>query len=92
MWVYSPPMHRSQAALLARVLHSRTPIYSSKPRCYRPASMSASLPPSITQGILNFPGATPESKATAERLLEKDRQTNHCFWGKVGFHNHLSHQ
>ena len=53
---------------------------------------AATLPPTIHQGILNFPGATPESKATAERLLEEDRRVHHCFWGKVGFHNHLSHQ
>ncbi|KAL4251919.1 Questin oxidase-like protein [Abortiporus biennis] len=52
---------------------------------------STALPPTIHQGILNIPGATPESKATVERLLEEDRQFHHCFWGKVGFHNHLSH-
>ncbi|KAI0689698.1 hypothetical protein BC835DRAFT_229768 [Cytidiella melzeri] len=51
----------------------------------------ALLPPTIHQGILNFPGATPESKATAERLLEQDREKHHCFWGKIGLHNHLSH-
>ena len=50
------------------------------------------LPPAIHQGILNFPGATPDSRAIAERLLEQDRQRFHCFWGNVGFHNHLSHQ
>ncbi|KAI0086580.1 hypothetical protein BDY19DRAFT_894614 [Irpex rosettiformis] len=49
------------------------------------------LPPTIHQGILNFPGATPESKAAAERLLEADRLKHHCFWGKSRFHNHLSH-
>ncbi|KAJ3523135.1 hypothetical protein NM688_g8777 [Phlebia brevispora] len=53
--------------------------------------MTTNLAPTIKQGILNFPGATPESKATVERLLEEDRQQHHCFWGKVGFHNHLSH-
>ncbi|EMD39980.1 hypothetical protein CERSUDRAFT_112224 [Gelatoporia subvermispora B] len=51
----------------------------------------STLPSTISQGLLNFPGATPESKATAERLLEEDRNRHHCFWGKVGFHNHLSH-
>ncbi|KAI0801750.1 hypothetical protein BC629DRAFT_1581168 [Irpex lacteus] len=49
------------------------------------------LPPIIHQGILNFPGATPESKATAERLLEEDRQIHHCFFGKIQLHNHVSH-
>lgn len=52
---------------------------------------STALRPTIKQGILNFPGATPESKATLERLLEDDRQRNHCFYGR-GLHNHLSHQ
>ncbi|CAL1713313.1 unnamed protein product [Somion occarium] len=58
----------------------------------RPASaMSASLPPTIHQGILNVPGATAESKATVERLLDDDRKTHHCLFGKGGFHNHASH-
>ncbi|KAI0075061.1 hypothetical protein K474DRAFT_1647047 [Panus rudis PR-1116 ss-1] len=48
------------------------------------------LPPTIRQGILNFPGATPESKAAAERLLEEDRQQHHSLY-RAGFHNHLSH-
>ncbi|OCH91869.1 P-loop containing nucleoside triphosphate hydrolase protein [Obba rivulosa] len=51
----------------------------------------STLPSTISQGLLNFPGATPESKATAERLLEEDRDRHHCFWGKIGLHNHLSH-
>ncbi|CCM01887.1 uncharacterized protein FIBRA_03958 [Fibroporia radiculosa] len=50
-----------------------------------------SLAPTITQGILNIPGATAQSKATAERILEEDRATYHCLWGRVGLHNHLSH-
>lgn len=53
--------------------------------------MSTTLPPTISQGILNIPGATAESKATVERLLEQDRQTHHAMY-KNGFHNHLSHQ
>ncbi|KAI0917006.1 hypothetical protein AcW2_007254 [Taiwanofungus camphoratus] len=53
--------------------------------------MASSLAPTICQGILNLPGATHESKATAERLLEHDRQRHHCFFGKIGLHNHLSH-
>ena len=57
-----------------------------------PTSTTMALSPTIHQGIVNFPGATPESKATVERLLEQDRQEHHCFWGKARFHNHLSHQ
>ncbi|KZT11996.1 uncharacterized protein LAESUDRAFT_641939 [Laetiporus sulphureus 93-53] len=53
--------------------------------------MASTLAPTIHQGILNVPGSTAESKAAAERLLEKDRKTHHCFFGKIGFHNHLSH-
>ncbi|EKM49645.1 uncharacterized protein PHACADRAFT_265208 [Phanerochaete carnosa HHB-10118-sp] len=54
--------------------------------------MTSKLAPTLTkQGLVNFAGATPESKATVERLLEEDRQKHHCFWGTVGFHNHLSH-
>ncbi|PCH40152.1 hypothetical protein WOLCODRAFT_136691 [Wolfiporia cocos MD-104 SS10] len=49
------------------------------------------LPPTIRQGILNVPGATAESKAVVERLLEEDRNLHHCFFGNVGLHNHLSH-
>ncbi|RPD62419.1 hypothetical protein L226DRAFT_611012 [Lentinus tigrinus ALCF2SS1-7] len=45
----------------------------------------------IRQGILNLSGTTFETKSTAERLLEEDRQEHHCFHGRVGFHNHLSH-
>lgn len=59
----------------------------------RAMTTTTSAVPKLTrQGLVNFPGATPESKATVERLLEEDRRQHHCFWGKVGFHNHLSHQ
>ena len=50
------------------------------------------LPPTITQGLLNLPGATFATKSTTERLLEEDRRRHHCYWGRIGFHNHLSHQ
>lgn len=50
------------------------------------------LPPTITPGVLNLAGTTPDSQQVAERLLAMDRETHHCFYGKVGFHNHLSHQ
>ncbi|KAH9841517.1 uncharacterized protein C8Q71DRAFT_700804 [Rhodofomes roseus] len=53
--------------------------------------MSSTLPPTISPGILDVPGATYESKTTLERLLQEDRETHHCFFGKVGLHNHLSH-
>ncbi|KAI0372204.1 hypothetical protein BV20DRAFT_1050960 [Pilatotrama ljubarskyi] len=49
------------------------------------------LPSTIRQGILNLPGPTYETKGTIERLLEEDRERHHCFWGRIGFHNHLSH-
>lgn len=52
---------------------------------------ASNLPHTIRQGILNLPGSTSESKAIVERLLEEDRNTHHCFFGKVGLHNHLSH-
>lgn len=55
-------------------------------------AIQSKLPPTLTkQGLVNFAGSTPESKTTVERLLEEDRQKHHCFWGRVGFHNHLSH-
>ena len=50
------------------------------------------LPPTITQGLLNLPGTTFATKNTTERLLEEDRRRHHCYWGRIGFHNHLSHQ
>ncbi|KZT73831.1 hypothetical protein DAEQUDRAFT_356373 [Daedalea quercina L-15889] len=53
--------------------------------------MSSTLPPTIRHGILEVPGATFESQTTVERLLQEDRETDHCFFGKVGLHNHLSH-
>ena len=72
--------------LTTKNLRSHKGIFLSRP------VMSTSLPLTITQGLLNLPGATAQSKATAERLLEEDRNLHHCFFGKVGFHNHLSHQ
>ncbi|CDO71498.1 hypothetical protein BN946_scf184909.g92 [Trametes cinnabarina] len=53
--------------------------------------VKAKLPPTIGQGILKLPGSNLDTKRTVERLLEEDRQKHHCFWGRVGFHNHLSH-
>ncbi|PIL22571.1 hypothetical protein GSI_15260 [Ganoderma sinense ZZ0214-1] len=60
-------------------------------RMIRNPATAPKLPPTIRQGILNLPGTTPESKLVAEGLLEKDRETHHCFFGRIGFHNHLSH-
>lgn len=54
--------------------------------------MASTLPSTIRPGTLNVPGSTHESKMTLERLLQEDRETYHCFFGKVGLHNHLSHQ
>lgn len=69
---------------------------SSTPDPPPPLAMATSaepkLPPTIRQGVLNLPGATFETQRTAERLLAEDRERHHCFWGRVGFHNHLSHQ
>jgi hypothetical protein len=42
-------------------------------------------------GPFTLPGATPATTAAVARLLDRDRVTNHCFFGP-GFHNHLSHQ
>lgn len=55
-------------------------------------SIETGIPPVIRKSALTVPGANPESKVLLESLLEKDRQVHHCFWGRVGFHNHLSHQ
>jgi Questin oxidase-like len=46
----------------------------------------------IRPGLLNLPGNTPQSKQLVEKLLQEDRERHHCFFNKVGFHNHLSHQ
>lgn len=55
--------------------------------------MSTKLSSTLTKpGIINFPGQTPDSKKTVERLLKEDREKHHCFWGRIRFHNHLSHQ
>lgn len=52
----------------------------------------SSLSNKIQSGLLNFPGATLESKTTTERLLKLDEESHHCFFSPVGFHNHLAHQ
>ncbi|KAI0349466.1 hypothetical protein OH77DRAFT_1432025 [Trametes cingulata] len=56
-----------------------------------PTRNALKLPPTIRQGLLNLPGPTFETQRTIERLLEEDRERHHCFWGRIGFHNHLSH-
>ncbi|KZP16254.1 hypothetical protein FIBSPDRAFT_1047623 [Athelia psychrophila] len=53
--------------------------------------MVRSLSSSIRPGIVNRAGTTPESHRLLESLLEDDRKTHHCFFNKMGFHNHLSH-
>lgn len=55
------------------------------------ASQPKGLPTTIQRGIVNFPGTTPDSQQAAEDLLARDRAEHHCFYGRVGFHNHLSH-
>jgi hypothetical protein len=61
----------------------------------RPHSQTMSTTATVRltkQGIINYAGATPESKAALERLLEEDKQKHHCFFNNLGFHNHLNHQ
>ncbi|KAI0048462.1 hypothetical protein FA95DRAFT_1490735 [Auriscalpium vulgare] len=48
------------------------------------------IAPTIRKDVLTVPGATPDSKALVEHLLEQDREAQHCFYGP-GFHNHRSH-
>lgn len=44
------------------------------------------------KGQLNTPGITFASKKAIEELLHKDAEAHHCFFNKIGFHNHLTHQ
>ncbi|EGO22537.1 hypothetical protein SERLADRAFT_451376 [Serpula lacrymans var. lacrymans S7.9] len=53
--------------------------------------MPLDLPATIKPGIVNFPGRTPETQETVQRLLADDRRENHCFFVASGLHNHLSH-
>ncbi|KAJ7134310.1 hypothetical protein C8R44DRAFT_662681 [Mycena epipterygia] len=45
----------------------------------------------LKKGLLNVPGASPESVALLKELLRKDYEEHHCFWSDSGLHNHLSH-
>ncbi|KAJ6450365.1 hypothetical protein C8R45DRAFT_1224100 [Mycena sanguinolenta] len=45
----------------------------------------------LKTGLVNLPGATPESTALVEKLLLKDVTEHHCFFNDQHFHNHLSH-
>ncbi|OCB92234.1 hypothetical protein A7U60_g363 [Sanghuangporus baumii] len=45
----------------------------------------------MSQGLLHLPGSNHITKELVERLLEEDLKKHHCFYGKVGFHNHLPH-
>ncbi|KAJ7155099.1 hypothetical protein C8R46DRAFT_960243 [Mycena filopes] len=45
----------------------------------------------LKPGLVNFPGATPESKALVADLLRKNFTDHHCFWNDQQFTNHLSH-
>ncbi|KAJ7117267.1 hypothetical protein C8R43DRAFT_902169 [Mycena crocata] len=52
----------------------------------------ASLPMNkLKPGLVNLPGATPESAALVAKLLHKDYKEHHCFFNDQGFHNHLTH-
>lgn len=43
-------------------------------------------------GTVNIPSpARPEAHAALERLLKLDMESHHCFFNKLGFHNHLNH-
>ncbi|KAJ7155023.1 hypothetical protein C8R46DRAFT_1226982 [Mycena filopes] len=45
----------------------------------------------LKTGLVNFPGATPESKTLVAELLHKGFVTHHCFYNERNFANHLSH-
>ncbi|KLO18661.1 hypothetical protein SCHPADRAFT_866161 [Schizopora paradoxa] len=45
----------------------------------------------VTQGLLHLPGSSFKTKELMQKLLKDDFDKHHCFWGKVGFHNHLPH-
>ncbi|KAJ7027762.1 hypothetical protein C8F04DRAFT_1121265 [Mycena alexandri] len=45
----------------------------------------------LKSGLVNFPGATPESTALVAELLHKDYVAHHCFHNDQNFSNHLSH-
>ncbi|KAJ7154509.1 hypothetical protein C8R46DRAFT_439354 [Mycena filopes] len=45
----------------------------------------------LKTGLVNFPGATPESKVLVAELLHKGFVTHHCFYNERNFANHLSH-
>ncbi|KAI5118792.1 hypothetical protein M0805_005020 [Coniferiporia weirii] len=49
------------------------------------------LDAACTQGLLHLPGSTHATRALVRSLLRADRDAHHCFYGKVGFHNHLPH-
>ncbi|KZV92162.1 hypothetical protein EXIGLDRAFT_647560 [Exidia glandulosa HHB12029] len=44
----------------------------------------------LARGVLNLPGITPQSRAYAQELLDRDFREHHCRYGP-GFHNHLPH-
>ncbi|KAI0061597.1 hypothetical protein BV25DRAFT_1805308 [Artomyces pyxidatus] len=54
------------------------------------SNVATGIPATIHKPALTVPGATPDSKALVESLLEKDREAAHCLYGP-GYHNHLSH-
>ncbi|KAJ6561795.1 hypothetical protein B0H19DRAFT_1375119 [Mycena capillaripes] len=45
----------------------------------------------LKNGLLNVPGASPDSVALIHEFLRKDYEEHHCFWSDSGLHNHLSH-
>ncbi|KAJ7274660.1 hypothetical protein C8J57DRAFT_1177587 [Mycena rebaudengoi] len=44
----------------------------------------------VKSGVVNLPGATPESTELVGKLVHKDLE-RHCFWNEKHFSNHLSH-
>jgi hypothetical protein len=46
----------------------------------------------LKPGVVNLPGATPESTALVVKLLHKDFAAHHCFFNDQHFVNHLTHQ
>jgi len=59
---------------------------------HRLFTMKATNATMLTQGLLSLPGSNAKTKKLVKELLDQDRDKHHCFWGKVGFHNHLPHQ
>ncbi|KAJ7056047.1 hypothetical protein C8F01DRAFT_1062267 [Mycena amicta] len=45
----------------------------------------------LKQGLVNLPGATPQSAELTAKLLHKDFLEHHCYFNDMHFHDHLAH-